>query len=189
MKIDGLKGLYRSMKQQGVERYNFDFKFRNVSFDVFYFLDDVPNILMFGMKHHNFYFEIPVRKGFEIIPKLDDKYHEFCRLMGFNYNSANPFKPSYLFAEFNNHIPQTASISNIPKPSKIAKYRNDVEEADKIYYIGWKDNTKTGQSVRTKNLDKTRKLLSYEAYLRCKSKNISSRWSLNEKDEKPYHLP
>lgn len=189
MKLEGLKELYKSMKQQGIERYKFGFRFHKVKFDVLYFIDEVPNILAFGIKNHNFYFEIPVKKGFEIEPYFNNHYGNFCRIMGFKFNPEQPFRPVIFFEQFNNKVPLQAKASHIPRPSEIAVYRNNVEEAEKIYFKGWLDNNISGNSVNPKNLEKTKKLLSYEAYLRCKKKNISSRWSPHSKDEKPFELP
>ncbi|WHX41193.1 DUF6037 family protein [Mesobacillus sp. AQ2] len=188
MKLNGLKGLFKSMKHQAIERYKFDFIYQNVKFDVLYFIDEVPNILAFGIKQHNYYFEIPVRKEFEITAFLDE-YNKFCKIMGFTYNPDSPYKPAYFFEEFNKHIPNIAIQTNIPKPSQVAVYRDKVEEADKIYFIKWRDNTKTGKNVSLKNLEKTRLLLSYDAYLMCKAKNISSCWSSLPSEENQFSLP
>lgn len=188
LKLDGLKELYKSMKQQNIERYKFEFSFNQIKFDALYFIDEVPNVMAFGIKKHNYYFEIPVKYEFEIKPFLD-KYAEFCRIIGFKYDPKKRFKPSIFFEHLNNQIPKLALSTNVPKPSQIALYRNDVEEADKIYFVKWRDNNKAGNRVSQENLEKTRKLLSYDAYLMCKTKNISSCWSANISDEKDFTLP
>ena len=175
------------MKQQDIERYKFDFKYHNVNFDVLYFIDEIPNKLAFGIKQHNYYFEIPVRKGFEVTAFLDE-YNKFCEIMGFTYNHKSPYKPVYFFNEFNKNIPNVATKKNIPKPSQIAVYRNNVEESDKIYFVKWRDNKKAGHQVSVENLKKTKLLLSNAAYLMCKEKNISSCWSPNPIDEKEFEL-
>jgi hypothetical protein len=76
MKIDGLKKLYKSMIEQKIERNKFDFTFNEVQFDVQYFIDEIPNILPFGITDHDYYFEISVKKGFEIEPFLKN-YRQF----------------------------------------------------------------------------------------------------------------
>lgn len=177
------------MKQQNIDRVQFDFTFNKVKFDVLYFIDEQPNLLAFGIKAHNFYFEVPVHKDFEIKPFFGDQYNKFCQIMGFKFNPDNPFKPSAFFDEFNRTVPSSISAGNTPKPSEIAAYRNNVEEADKIYFVSWRDNTKAGHQVSPENLEKTRKLLSHQAYIMCKDKNISSCWSAKQQDEKPYTLP
>ncbi|MEH6908830.1 DUF6037 family protein [Neobacillus drentensis] len=188
MKLNGLKELYQCMKQQKIERYKFDFIYQSVQFDVLYFIDEIPNILAFGIKQHNYYFEIPVGKDFEITAYLNE-YHKFCKIMGFEYNPDSHYKPAYFFEEFNKNIPKIALPTNVPKPSQVAIYRDKVEEAAKIYFVKWRDNSKVGHKVSTENLEKTRLLLSYKAYRMCKEKNISSCWSANPEDENPFKHP
>lgn len=62
------------MKKQGLTRYKFDYVFRKVHFDVFFFIDEEPFKLAFGVKAQNFYFEIDVLGGFKIRTYLDKKY-------------------------------------------------------------------------------------------------------------------
>ncbi|MCM3441558.1 DUF6037 family protein (plasmid) [Metabacillus halosaccharovorans] len=188
MKLDALKAIYRSMKRQGINRYKFDFIYKSVKFDVFYFIDEIPNKLAFGIKVHNYYFETPVKKDFEIKAFIHE-YNKFCKIMGFKYDPDNRYKATYFFEELNNKIPQNAMILNVPKPSQIAVYRNNIEESSKVYFVKWRDNTKAGHKVSHENLEKTRLLLSFEAYLMCKEKNISSCWSNNSNDERQFKLP
>ncbi|WP_195571769.1 DUF6037 family protein [Paenibacillus sp. 1001270B_150601_E10] len=178
MKLDGIIPLYNDMRQLSLKRYRFGFKYNNVTFDVFFFIDESPYKLMFGVKAENFYFEMDIKKGFVIDPTLPkDKYSELCRILGLQFDPTNKFKPAYFFAEFNKNIPVKADKKNTPKPHEIAVYRTDVEEADKIYFMGWLDNTINGNKVTLKNLEKTRLLLGDDAYIRCKAKNVSSRWT------------
>ncbi|MFL0366068.1 DUF6037 family protein [Pseudobacillus sp. 179-B 2D1 NHS] len=188
MKLLNLKDLYIFMQKEKIDRYKFDFSFNGVKFDVLYFIDETPHTLSFGIKRYNYYFEVAVNKGFNVKPFIDD-YNKFCEIMGFTYNPSNPFKASKFFEEFNNLIPKTFSQNNVPQPHEIAIYRNDVEESEKIYFVKWRDNNKAGHKVSEANLEKTRKLLSYEAYLMCKKKNISSCWSAFSKDRKDFMMP
>ena len=180
-----LSHLYRSMREQGIERYKFNFRFNNFKFEAIYFIDDSPHILSFGIIEHNFYFEVEVRKGFNIGAYIDD-INKFRKIMGLQYDENNPFHPSIFYDVFDEQIPQKANKKGIPKPHDIALHRNDVMESEKIYFLGWLDNNKSGKKVQLENLEKTRKLLSYKAYLRCKEKNISSRWSPFSSDEKKF---
>ncbi len=119
-----------------------------------------------------------LKKGFLIDSTMShEKYSELCRILGLQYDPTNKFKPMYFFSEFNKNIPQKADRKNIPKPHEIAGYRKDVEEADKIYFMGWLDNTTNDNKVTRKNLEKTRLLLGNDAYKRCNAKNVSSRWN------------
>jgi len=188
MQLTGLRELYRSMKQQNIERYRFHFSFNNVKFDVLYFIDEQPNVLIFGIVAYNYYFEIPVHKGFNIKPFINE-FNKFCEIMGFKYNRNSPFKASHFFEQFNNNVPPKAIEKNKPKPQQIAQYRDFSEEPDKIYFVGWRDNSKTNKKVTPENLEKTKKLLSKEAYNRCIKSNISSCWTAEQTKAKDFTLP
>lgn len=190
MVLDGLRKLCSSMKSQDMDRYKFNFKYNNVSFDVFFFRDKVPFVLMFGVWVDNFYFEIEVRKGFIISDGMDnDDYNNLLKILKLNPDSNSPFKPKYFFEEFNRSIPPHANINNRPKAHEIAYYKRDVEEANKIYFCGWRDNTIQSEHVSGENLKKTRILLGEKAYQRCIEKNISSRWTDNPSREIDYYIP
>lgn len=181
LKLDGLAKLYKSMVTQKIERYRFEYKVGKATFDVFFFIDDKPFVLLFGVKTANFSFEIKVEKGFTIDPQLDSStYKKLCAALGLKYDPQNPFKPFDFFKEFNKSIPSQAVPSQKAEPHDIATYRSDVEEADKVYFLKWRDNTKRGENVQMENLEKTRKLLGEKAYARCKQKNISSCWTDQE---------
>lgn len=189
MKLDNLLPLYAFMKNNKINRYQFEFDFRGKNFDVLYFIDEIPNILAFGIKNHNYYFEMKVKKGFIIDAVLKD-YNSFVRIMGFKYDANNKFKPSIFFTELNTFLPNVPlNLNNTPKPHEVAVYRNNVEEAEKIYFTGWINHKEGKGKVSPENLDKTRQLLAYEAYITCQNKNISSRWSAHLKDYKDYYEP
>ncbi|ELK43371.1 DUF6037 family protein [Brevibacillus borstelensis] len=189
LKLTGLKELYTDMKAKGIKRYKFAFTYNKVGFDIFFFTDEIPFKLMFGVKAHNFYFEVNVNNGFIIDTNIGDKYTQLRKILGVQYDPDNPFKTFYFFTEFNKRIPQFANVKNTPEPSDIASYRKDIEESDKIYFMGWRDNEKRGDKVSSENLYKTRLLLDYEAYLICKRKNISSRWTHDKSLAQKFHLP
>lgn len=183
-----LFNLYKSMIKQDIERYKFNFKFNQFNFEAIYFIGEEPHVLSFGIINHNFYFESCVEKEFRIRPYINN-LNKFCEIMGFEYNKENPFHPSKFFSSFDGQLPSLADNKGIPKPSKVALHRKNVMESDEIYFVGWLDNNKAGRNVHSENLEKTRRLLSYEAYTRCKEKNISSRWSPYPSDENKYYLP
>ncbi|EFU43417.1 hypothetical protein PVOR_03650 [Paenibacillus vortex V453] len=189
LKLTGLRELYADMRTKGIKRYKFGFTYNSVSFDIFFFADETPFKLMFGVKAHNFYFEVSVDKGFVIDTNLGDKYTQLRKILGLQYDPDNPFKTFYFFSEFNNRIPKHADDKNKPEPSDIAYYRRDIEESEKIYFMGWRDNEKLKEKVSPENLYKTRMLLDYGAYLICKRKNISSRWTPDKSLAQSFYLP
>lgn len=185
MKMTGIESLYKDMRRKNIDRYKFCFNYAKVDFDVIFFIDESPFILMLGIVRTRFYFEVQVNPGYQIVPLFDEKvYKELVKLLEFDNIVNSPFKPIYFFEALNKVIPKYADLRNSPKPSEIAKYYRDIEEADKKYFWGWIDHEKNRKenecykgNVTPDNLRKTRKLLGYEAYMRCKEKNISSRWT------------
>ena len=190
MKLDKLINLYKDMKNNNIERYRFDYQNGKGIFDIFFFIDETPFILLFGAKGANFSFEIEVKNGFNIDINLDkDTYKKLIEFLGIKYAKGNPFSTFKFFEDFNTKIPDIAKKSNIAKPQQIINYRNNVEESEKIYFWKWLDNTKQGNQVSNENLEKTRKLLGVKAYERCKKKNISSCWTDDKNKEKAFVLP
>lgn len=92
-------------------------------------------------------------------------------------NERTPFRTGKFFAEFNEKIPATATDRARVLPHQIASYRRDVEEADKKYFCGWRNNKLENKKVTLKNLEKTRALIDEKTYVFCKDHNISTRWT------------
>ncbi|MCP5007235.1 MAG: rloe protein [Planctomycetes bacterium] len=178
MRLDGLIDLYRSMKDQVIDRYRFEYRHGKALFDVFFLIDESPFILLFGAKGETFSFEMEVKAGFQINPTLDkETYKELCRVLGLEYDPDNPFSPKGFFEQFNNNIPKNASANSKAEPQDIAQYRNIAEEEDKKYFLGWRNSDIRAERVTETNLMKTKELLGQRAYARCASKNISSCWT------------
>ncbi|MGG1658381.1 DUF6037 family protein [Brevibacillus sp. NRS-1366] len=190
MILNNLKPLFKSMQDNKIKRVRFPFSMANAVFDVFFFVDERPFTLMFGAKGLNFYFEVPVKNGFDIDPILDNNvYNTLCKILGLKYDPNQKFSPRIFFQEFDKKIPHNVSAQNVPKPHHVATYRKNVEENDKIFFMKWLDNTIQSHDVRPENLEKTKRILGYEAYIRCKQKNISSCWTDNESKAVDFYLP
>lgn len=190
MKLNGLLDLYKDMKLKDIERYRFEYQHGRTTFDIFFFIDEQPFVLLFGAKQSNFSFEIEVLPGFEISCILDKgDYRELCRILELVYNPQNKFSTKGFFESFNENIPSKANPKNIPKPHQVALYRKDIEDANKIFFIGWRDNDLKGEHVTDENLKKTKVLMGMNAYKVCKKKNISSCWTDIVGRSKEFHLP
>lgn len=88
-----------------------------------------------------------------------EKYFELCRILNLQYDPENRFLPGKFFREFDFAIPHLGSQINKAVYYEVARYRRDVEESDKIYFMGWLDNDKQAHRVTEQNLQKTRRLL------------------------------
>jgi hypothetical protein len=114
MKLDRLKNLYIGMRNSKIERYKIQFTFNNVSFDVFFFIDENPYLLVFGVKAVNFYFEVKVKSGFSIntfFPK--DIHTRLIAILNLKYDPNSSFKLNYFFEDFNKKIPQKVVLSKL----------------------------------------------------------------------------
>lgn len=177
------------MLAQNMKRTKFRITINKAVFSIIYFIDSKPHKLAIGIHAKNVFFEIPVKKGFIIRAYLGEHYQDVYEALGLSPNSENPFGSRGFFEEINNRIPETTNPGNKPKPRDVIFFRRDVEEADKIYFCGWKDNDIRGEKLSDKNLHKTRQLLDEEAYIMCKTYNISSRWTDEPNKEVAYILP
>lgn len=177
MRLSGLEPLYRSMARQNIERYRFRYRHGRAVFAVFFFADTRPFELLFGCLGTNFAFTVDVHPGFIIHPYLGENYGRLCEVLGLTPNPDNPFSPAAFFTEFDRHIPGVAERAGVPRPEEVVVYRRDVDEAHKVFFCGWRDNTVRGEHVTETNLDKTLKLLGRRARDFCARHNTSSCWT------------
>lgn len=185
-----LRSLHADMKAKGRTRVKFDYVHGAVTFDVFFFVDETPYCLLFGAKGHNLAFELAVRAGYIVDCTLArDTYKALCRALDIKYNPANPFSPKAFLESFAGSIPSSAGRLAAPTPSELIGYRSDVEESEKKYFCGWRDNTIVGKKVTPENLHKTRRILGEAAHDVCKRKNLSSCWTPDKSLERPVTPP
>lgn len=70
----------------------------------------------------------------------------------------------------------------------LARYHRDVEEADKVYFERFLPHNGINSNASEPNLDKTRRLLGEEIYRACRERNISSCWTTDPAQQKPWDL-
>lgn len=189
LQLTEIVGLYRDMVKNEKDRCQFNFNFNNVQFDVMFFIDESPYILMFGVLRENFYFELNVSKNFEIDIYIEE-YTRLCKILGLKYDPENPFRTIDFFNEFNRQIPQNINFTNDVNPHHLVAYKaKEIEEGDKRYFFGWLYHGNSGKGYSQGNIEKTKEILGTKAYERCKNKNISSRWTDDVTKMLEYHLP
>ena len=98
-------------------------------------------------------------------------------------------EPAVFFAEFNQHIPTQASPDQRPAPRDVGRYYPDLEEADKLFFCGWLDNTKQGKRVTQTNLAKTLRLMGQREHAFSLQRNFSTRWTNDESKAVTLLLP
>ncbi len=186
-----LRPLYQSMKNIGVVRQVFDYKFRNITFSVAFIIDSSPFRLMFGARGHDIFFTANVEPGFKVTPYLDAAtYGALCRALGLRPDPGNPFSPAVLFEDFaqSPDVPRQAT-TRIPQPHELpVDPRAIAEEGDKRNFVRFSPQP-SGKNTSPENLQKTRDLCGEEHYKICKEHNISSCWSANQNDRRPLTKP
>lgn len=182
MKLLELVPLHKDMRIKNLDRIRFGYTHGRVTFDVFFFIDGSPYRLLFGARGYNVAFEITVQKGFEINPTLSrEDFKALCEALGLEYDPTRPFSMKGFFESFAAHIPAAVPANAQVRPADVARFHRDIEEASKVYFCGWRDNTVRGDQVSGTNLQKTKALLGHKPYEVCKAKNISSCWTDDEK--------
>lgn len=184
MKLTGLSFLYKVMKQSSEERCKIKYKHGRVTFDVMFFIDETPFCLMFGAIGHNIIFEFKVGQGFSIDQTIpNEQYRALCDALGLTFDAGNPFKIKTFLDSFSGQIPNLLEKRKKPEPHEVAIHRSNVEESEKKYFCGFRDNTIRGEKVTPHNLCKTKNWLGQAAYWSCKNRNISSCWTANFVDK------
>ena len=179
MRLDRLPLLHEAMRKANLDRCRFRFVRKPATFDVFFFADRTPYGLMFGLVGGQWSFSVDVHPGYLVCTRLKKPiYAKLCEVLRLTWDPDRPFKPAIFFEELNSQFPKTVSQDNEAKPQDIARYRRDVEEAEKKYFWAWRPHRDRNVSEVTEhNLRKTRELLGEEAYVSCRDENISTVWT------------
>lgn len=189
MKLDRLAYLYRSMSDQGMTKTKIEFQFRNLMFSVIYIAEQFPHELLFGCRAHNLFFVVEVSDDFTIGTYLRDSYRALLDALGVQPNPNNPFSSNAFFEEFRAAIPMNTFPANIPSVTDIASNRRDVEDADKIYFLGWLQHDGIRSHPSASNLEKTKRICGHATHDTCLRNHISSRWTDIEELAQQYHEP
>lgn len=116
--------------------------------------------------------------NYDLVAYIHDEQARAALLAALNLGRGGAaFRTGDFMQQIDAALPAKASLSDRAKPSDLARFRRDVDEADKIHLCGWHDNNVTGERVRKKNLAKTRAWLDEATYLWCEKHNISTCWT------------
>lgn len=188
--IEGLRPLHRSMRAFGVDRYKFRHRHGAAEFDVIFFTDSAPYLLLFGVRGQALAFEFLVHPGYQVDPMLpNEKFRALCRVLGLTFDPNNRFSTKAFLVEFSSRIPTEATNDGRVTYRDLTPYRRDVDEADKKYFVGWRNHKGQGTDVTDKNLEKTRLLLGEDAHKTCKTRRISSVWTNNPERALDFYPP
>lgn len=185
MKLNGLVPLYKNLLNNNSTYGIFNYVKNSVKFDIFFDIGCNPFRIGFLVLNSNFQLWLDIKTGFYINTKLDkDDLYNLIEVLGIKYDPNNHFSTNQFFEEFNNKIPHKFKNIEHTEKAKIVSKIKDIEEEDKIYYLGLIDWEKLESGNRRfKNLEKTR-LLYPKLYYRIKDKNISVRYTSNKEEAK-----
>jgi len=177
VKLEALERLAASMRSQQLQCQMFEHRHGRRASDVFFFVGR-PSEMLIGARGARppLAISLEVQDGGVFNPFLGEQYGALCDFLGLLPNPENPFTPSAFFQQMELAIPLIAQHSRVAQPQAIAAYRQ-VEEGNKVYFVGWRRNEVRGTAVTDANLEKTRLLLGWEAFDLCRRGNVSSCWT------------
>jgi hypothetical protein len=181
------------MGRAGITRYRWRFERGPATLEAIFIMGtgDEPWELLLGAIGTDFAITLLVQRGFLVEAELPNPdYRALCRALQLNFDQNNHFKPTDFFADLNRNIPQSVDLATgHVQPHHVLAYRKDVDEADKKFFCGWKDNTLTDEQVSEPNLKKTLEAFKQRIYEFCRRQNISSRWTADQRYAQDYSEP
>lgn len=189
--LSNLRGLFKAMKAAGITRYKWRFVRGPATFEAIFLIEETPFELLLGGIGTHFGTSLRVFPGFRIDPLLPKPdFGALCDALQLTFDPDRRFKPSDFFADLDKAIPQSVDLkTGRVQPHDVLSRRRNVEEADKIYFCGWKDNSLTGERASDANLKKTLEAFGQRVFELCKRRNISSRWTDDRDHAQDYHDP
>lgn len=179
----GLRTLHEDMKENNEISASFNFNYNNRGFACIFLGDVKPMILyLCTVGTAREVFEIAIDENYMTDTYIDD-YKRLIEYLNLKFDPDHKFKPVDFFEVLNRNIPTTfQTAANYSSILSIASAKRDIEEENKIYFLGWYRN-KVGKSVRDKNLEKTRLAFGDKIAKISKQTNRSSKWTHDERLE------
>lgn len=177
MRMEGLARMHASMLQVGLTRAKFRLRHNHLIFAGLFMADVRPYELALACLGHDFVLIFDVSTSYEVSAYLGDHYGALAKALGTGSDSGNPLSSSDFLREIDNALPRTVALSDRPSSVDVVHVYRDVEEADKVYLCGWRDNTLRKEHVSDSNLAKTRRMIDQAAHDFCKRHNHSTCWT------------
>lgn len=172
--LNGLRSLYRDMRKEKRAHEHFQVNYAKRLFDCIFYVDTDPFELLIGMVGEQWASVVKVERGF--YASMDDTdFFALCNLLNLNPGK-NTFTSSVFLQSIAKSAPSKVSPDLIPPDVHVKinpKIREQIDEADKIYFVRWSPQGKRA----ARNFKKTEKLVGKAAADFCRSHNISSCWT------------
>lgn len=188
--MNGLRALHQSMRAQDMDRYRYEYSHGQATFDVIFLADESPYILLLGLRGGSIAFEFKVDEQYVIQSVyMGDDYSTLVKLLGLRYDPNNRFRPTHFLEWVDKAAPAQADTRSAPRPAHVVRFRREVEEEKKVYFLSWRHYRNDERGPTLENLAKTRKLLGYRYYVICRDRQISSCWTDIAADERATPMP
>jgi hypothetical protein len=164
------------MRTAGDYKARFHVTHNGVDFDCLFLVDVTPyEFVLAAIGHQDVALLLAVRPGYRIEPDFGDDYKPLARLFDRGAGTFRPFVPAQFLREIDQAIP---GHYRQPTPTTIIQtYRHHIEQGDRPYFIGWRDNDTRGEQVSGENLAKTERCFGPVVRKLCERTNQSSCWT------------
>lgn len=176
----GLRTLHEDMKEKNEISASFNFNYNNRGFACIFLGDVMPMLLyLCTVGEAREVFEIVIDENYMTDTYIDD-YRKLIEYLNLKFDPNHKFKPVDFFEVLNRNIPNTFQASaNYSSILSVSSATRDIEEAEKIYFLGWYKNP-VGKFVRDENLEKTSIAFGKHIADISKTTNRSSCWTDEE---------
>lgn len=182
-KFTNLSALHNNMIINSETRAKFSFTYNKRSFSCVFICDTVPYILIIAYLGHDFAVELNINNDYSTPSYLENSlYKQLIELLGIKFDPNNKFTPTTFFDIIDNNIPEKYEKINYYDVLLAERIIRDIEEADKIYFLGFRNNP-SNQSVTPKNYEKTILAFGTKIANSLKQHNISTRWTPYKNEE------
>ena len=179
MHMPCLKQLHQSMKVVQIVRMRFPIQHAHLKFMGLFLTDTQPKYqLGLACLSHNFTLLFDIDHNYDLTAYIHDKKARDALLEALDMGGRSAaFSTSAFMQQIDAALPKNARAKDQAKPADLAHVRPNVEDADRVYLCGWRDNNLRKEHVTPENLAKTRAWIDEATYLWCKNYNISTCWT------------
>lgn len=184
-RLHQLEPIINEMEANEITKCIFTVQYNAHPFSCIFTIKPIPLYLYItSVGEAPFCIEREIGRDFTISTMLsNEEYHNLVRYLNLHYNKSNPFRPVAFFqsldGQMNNINFAEARYSDF---LRVVRLNRTVEEADKIYFCGWRNNPQ-GYHVSQRNLEKTRLAFGDKIADKSRKLNLSSCWTNNEDEE------
>lgn len=180
--LNNLQDLHKTMRLKGEDSSRFSIKICNKSFSCIFLTDINPyRLYLFTLGENPIYFEFSIDENY-IPQSYIDNFSALLRYLEIKYDKNHTFKPNDFYEMLNKQLTKDIVLERVPYTYKIqiASHTREINEANKIYFCGWKTNA----NGKVRNYQKTLVAFGKEIADMSKKINKSSCWTDNANDER-----